>query len=134
MILTSRETDKTKDIKEYMDTKVVIKGFSQENVEKYITQSLKSEDKTKQLLDQARVIGIYLYKWYDCGLLAIPIFLNMICVLFECNPTLPNTTTGIMQAIVDRCMDRGAIRLKGQKSVDTAKRALYNLGKLAGRD
>ena len=48
----------------------------------------------------------------------------MICVLFICNLTLPNTRTGILQEIVNRCIDREAIRVKGEKAVDSSKRAL----------
>ena len=129
MLLTSRETEQIKDIKEFMDAEAEIKGFDEINVEAYITRSLGSEEKTKDLLKQAR--NCKLIGSWDYGILAIPILLNMVCVLFKCNKSLPSTRTGIAQAIVDRCIDREAIRAKGQKAVDSAKQALYNLGKLA---
>ena len=129
MLLTSRETEQIKDIKEFMDAEAEIKGFDEINVEAYITRSLGSEEKTKDLLKQAR--NCKLIGSWDYGILTIPILLNMVCVLFKCNKSLPSTRTGIAQAIVDRCIDREAIRAEGQKAVDSAKQALYNLGKLA---
>ena len=57
-------------------------------------------------------------KWdifFGFSLLKIPILLHMICVLFICKLTLPNTRTGILQAIVDKCIDREAIKVKGKR-------------------
>ena len=113
MILTSRETEQIKDVKQYMDAEAEIQGFDAENVKAYITRSLGSEEKTAELLKQAENIGLihcYLFDFKDYGILTIPIILSMICVLFKCNQTLPSTITGIIQAIVDRCIDREAIR------------------------
>ena len=45
--------------------------------------------------------------------------------------TLPKTKTGIMQAIVDRCVDRECLQAKGEKAVGTVKQVLLDLGKLA---
>ena len=129
LILTSRETEQIKDIKKYMDAEVEIKGFNGQNVEKYVTLCLGSTQKKDELLENAEISGLGSPK--DWGILTVPIFLHIICILFICNLPLPKTTTGLLQAIVDRCIDREAIRAKGQKAVDGAKRALYNLGKLA---
>ena len=131
MILTSRETEQIKDVKQYMDAEAEIQGFDAKNVKAYITRSLGSEEQTAELLKQAENIGLIHRGFGNYGVLTKPILLSMICVLFKCNQTLSNTITGIIQAIVDRCINREAIRAKGQKSVDKAKRALYNLGKLA---
>ena len=55
----------------------------------------------------------------------------MICVLFLLNKKLPETQTKILEAIVDRSIDREAIRAKGQKALDKTKQILFNVGKLA---
>ena len=132
MILTSRETEQIQDIKQYMDAEAGIQGFDRKNIRQYVTRSLGTSEKNDKLLKKAEKSG--LHDWYRYGMLVVPVLLNMICVLFNSNQTLPNTKTGIMQAIVDRCIDREAIRAKGQKAVNSATRALYNLGKMAWWD
>ena len=129
VILTSKETEQIKDIKKYMDAEVEIKGFNGQNVEKYATLCLGSTQKKDDLLEEAELAG--LCSSDDWGILTVPIFLHIVCILFICNLPLPKTRTGLLQAIVDRCIDREAIRTKGRTAVDSAKRALYNLGRLA---
>ena len=128
MILTSRETTQLGDVKQYMDAEVEIRGFDSTNIKSYVSRSLGGEEIAEKLLDQVEQTGLIVFSE---SILAIPILLHMICVLFVCNMSLPKTKTGIIQAIVNRCMDREAIRARGQKAVDTANQALYNLGKLA---
>ena len=130
IVLTSRETDQIKNLKEYMDAEAEIHGFDRTNVKKYITHSLGCEEKAEALLDQAKRNSLY-DNWKDGSLLSIPILLHMICVLFMCKNTLPRTKTGIMQAIVDRCIDRECLRAKGEKAVAATKQVLLDLGKLA---
>ena len=56
----------------------------------------------------------------------------MICVLFLCNiQTFAKSKGRVIRDIVDRCIDRGSIRAKGQKAIENVKRTLFNLGKLA---
>ena len=38
---------------------------------------------------------------------------------------------GSCKAMVDRCIDRESLRAKGQKAVESTKKALSDLGKLA---
>ena len=129
VVLTSRETEPVKDIKKYMSREVEIKGFNEENVETYTTACLESSEKKDELLEKARAAG--LGDPQDWGLLTVPIFLQIVCILFLSNLPLPKTRAGLLQAIVDRCMNREAIRLKGKKAEESAKKALYKLGKLA---
>ena len=136
MILTSRETEQIKEIKEYMDAEAEILGFDESKVEEYISKFLENADKTKMLLSQAHQNNLCLYNkdygyFFGFSLMKIPILLHMICMLFACNLALPSSQTGILQAIVDRCIDREAIRAKGQKAVDKTKQALFKLGNLA---
>ena len=128
IILTSRETAEIKNLKEYMDAEAEIRGFDRQYVKKYVTRSLGSEVKAETLLDEAKSNRLY---EKDRGLLSIPILLHMICVLFMSKNTVPKTKTGIMQAMVDRCVDRECLRAKGEKAVGTVKQVLLDLGKLA---
>ena len=129
IILTSRETEDVKKLKENMDAEVEVKGFDGQSVEKYMILSLGSEEKKSELLTKARIAG--LGSPNDWGILTVPIFLHIICILFLSHKPLPGTITGLLKAIVEKCIDREAIRARGQKAVDGAKRALFNLGKLA---
>ena len=136
VMLTSRETDDAKLVKEFMDIEIDIDGFSNENVIKYIEKSVENKEKAQQLLkevvnndlcDSDGFGGIN----FELSILAVPILLKMICFLFLCRSTLPKTRTGILQEIVNRCMNREAFREKGEKAVKSAMRALHNIGKLA---
>ena len=136
IILTSRETEQLEKLKRYMNAEVEIHGFDEQNVKEYITKSLRSKEKADKLLQQARRRELCRGNedegyYFGDSLLRIPILLNMICVLFLCNDTLPTTRTGIIKKIVDRCIDRETIRRKGERVLQTAKRALVKLGKLA---
>ena len=65
-------------------------------------------------------------------ILKIPLILSMLCTLFVSNfKTLAGTKGKVMQNIVDRCIDREAIKVKGQKAAGNAKQAFFKLGKLA---
>ena len=136
MILTSRETDDAKMVKEFMDVEIDTHGFINENVVEYIEKSLGNKEVAQQLLkevvnndlcDSDGFGGIN----FELSLLAVPILLKMICSLFLCRSTLPKTRTGILQEIVNRCIDREAIREKGEKAVKSAIRTLHKVGKLA---
>ena len=118
-----------------MDAEAEINGFDKKNVESYINKVV-SDGQTKELLEQAvsvglchKVFGQLVYK--NDSILTIPILLHMICILFWSKQILPNSVLGIVQAIVDRCMDREAIRAKGKKAEQMAEEALIRLGKLA---
>ena len=128
MILTSRETTQLGDVKQYMDAEAEIRGFDSTNIKTYVSRSLEGDTEAEELLDQVEQAGLMVFPE---SIMAIPILLHMICVLFVCNMSLPKTKTGIIQVFVNRCVDREAIRAKGQKAVDSANQALYNLGKLA---
>ena len=123
MILTSRETEQIVPLKQYMDAEAEIKGFNRENIEAFVKKSL--GDKEKEIMEQVNSRKLHV------DILAIPLFLHMICVLFICNVILPKTRSGVFQAIVKRCVNRESIRNKGKKAVNNAKQALLRLGKIA---
>ena len=62
--------------------------------------------------------------FYDFRILCIPILLHMICVLYLRKVSLPQTRTGIMSAIVERCPDWEGIRKTGQTRVKAIENAL----------
>ena len=134
MILTSRETEEVGIIKEYMDAEFDMEGFDDKNIERYITKTMTS--KSDQLLEEAVANdlclpdgkGGYTYKF---GFLMVPLLLNMICSLFLNNMALPRTKTGIIESVVNKIIDREAIRAKGQKALASANTALLQIGKLA---
>ena len=138
LILTSRETPEMKQIASDMDAEAEIHGFDATNRDKYMEKVL-GKEKTSELLTQLKECDIPQDRKskYAGDILSIPIILSMVCTLFVCNSTMPKTLTGIMQAIVDRCMDREAIRRKGQKKFNTLssivglERTRIKLGKLA---
>ena len=131
MVLSSRRTD----VKDYMDTEIDILGFQGNDVIKYINQSLGNEQKMRQLLEEVASRGLGFSDGqgqfnFNSSLLRIPFLLNMVCVLFLSNMALLKTMIGVIDSMVNRCMDRESIRAKGQKAVDGARSALYTLGKL----
>ena len=137
LILTSRETEQLRDIKENMDAEVGIKGFEGDNIRQYVTRSLGNEEDTKTFLEQAAESDLYSDSKntnyvYNAEILKIPLILSMLCTLFVSNvKTLAGTKGKVVQNIVDRCIDREAIKVAGQKAVGNAKQALFKLGKLA---
>ena len=53
LILTSRETEQLRDIRENMDAEAEIKGFEGDNIRRYLTRSLGNEEDTNNFLEQA---------------------------------------------------------------------------------
>ena len=134
LILTSRETEQIKGLKQYMDAEVEICGFDDNNVVQYITKYFWSKQKADKLLREAEAQDLcefYTKEGYsfDNSFLQVPYLLNMICVLFSCNSTLPETKLEVMKAIVNRCINRESIR--GEKAVAQAESTLFKIGKLA---
>ena len=136
LILTSRETEQIKELKKYMDAEVGIRGFNDKNVVQYITKCFGSKHKADELLREALAKGLchfiedYGY-FFGQSILCVPFLLNMICVLFSCHSTLPETKLEVMKAIVDRCINRESIRARGKKAITRAESTLFKIGKLA---
>ena len=131
MILSSRperlflSKDK-KSVKNSMDGEVKIEGFSQENIKKCSAKFLESEDKSKEMLDQAKRSGVD-------KLLSVPIILLMACALFEENQTLPKSRTELFRTIFELVMDRSCLKRFGQKAsrLYDIEKILQTLGKFA---
>ena len=135
LLLTSRETDKLYEVRDCMDAEAEIVGFSQENIPVYIRKYLGSEEKTETLLYQAKKSDFCLKMsegWrIQNDILKIPILLCMICFLFLSQEALPDTKAGIYDAIVERIINREAVRTKKNRNPEKEQQALIQLGKLA---
>ena len=106
MILTSRETNDIDSLKEYMDAELEIRGFDDISVKSYVYRYMENTQKAHRLLQQ---ISERNEKIDD--ILKTPILLNMVCSLFEGpNPVLPSTKCQLIGCIVQRCINREAIR------------------------
>ena len=136
LIITSRETEHVKELKEYMDAEVEICGFDDNNVVQYITKYFGNKQKADELLREAAAKGLCLSHgqrryFFGHSFLRVPFLLNMICVLFSSNSTLPETKLEVIKAVVDRCINRESIRARGEKALAHANSALFKIGKLA---
>ena len=135
VIVTSRESEQIKHVKEYMDAEAEIHGFDGENIKKYLTKSLGSKEKCDELWSKAMEKGLIkkdvLGDELEFNIVDIPLFLHMVCSLFSYNHTLPETRTKIIEAILRLHIDREAIRKTEQKADINVAQCLIELGKLA---
>ena len=122
MILTSRETEQLYEVQQYMDAEVEIRGFDAHSVKNYIYQYMEDERKAVELLKKTEE-GMPFYN----SLFNVPMQLNMICSLFEgTTSALPRTRTGILGSIVQKCVNREAIRSKDKKAINKVRES-FNL-------
>ena len=127
LILTSRPGDYlSKSIRDQMDGEIVIEGFSNKNIEKCSTKYLDSREKSKGMLEQAKMTGLY-------ALLHIPIILVMAVVVFLEKKSLPRTKTEIYKTIFQLVIDRTTLKTFGCKSAAISKLEdlLYWLGEFS---
>ena len=130
IIVSSRETEILQKLRTSVDTEVEITGFDKDGVEKYAEKYLESSDKCKELLEKAEACEIN-NSLFDYGILHIPIFLNMICVLFKLDNPILIGKISVLSAIVERCLDWETLRKEGKKRINDAKAVIMKLGKLA---
>ena len=128
IVLSSRETDRLPEIREYMDTEMEIKGFDEDGVKKYASRYLGSKQKCQELLQKT-----WKTETKNYGILHIPIFLQMICVLFNDDgfSDILKGPTAILSEVVSRCPNWESIRKRGKKRMDSATDAILKLGRLA---
>ena len=127
LILTSRPGDHVPDtVRDSMDGIVMVTGFSLEKISRCSAKFLDSEEKSQQMILEARQSGIkdFLY---------IPIILLMTCVVYAEKRSLPKTKTGIVGIIYELMMDRTTLKTFGCKSRDVPNldKLLYLLGEVA---
>ena len=110
LILTSRpelpskqEQYVRKNIRDKMDAEVMIEGFSKENIHLCSSKYLGSQEKSEEMIEQAKKTNID-------DLLKIPIVLLIICVLYEEKGFLPKSKTETYDQIVDLLIDRTVLK------------------------
>ena len=124
LILTSREKKKTNDLRQFMHAEAEIKGFNNKKIPEYIEKRLGTKQRANHLLNQAERKGLIrrrLLATSDFGLLAIPLLLNMICVLFLMASKLPSIKVDLYKAILQQNMTREARRGSGSDETDAAQ-------------
>ena len=124
LVLTSRETQEIARIKDCMDAEFEIEGFAGNSIRKYIKKSVGSEEKADELLNEAvdkELCSPDDEEGYDFSesFLMITMILNIICNLFRDNISLPRTKTETIESVVNKVIDREAIRARGKKAVRT---------------
>ena len=109
-----------------MDGEIVIEGFSNKHIEKCSTKYLDSREKGKEMLEQAKMTGLY-------ALLHIPIILVMAVVVFVEKKSLPKTKTEIYKTIFQLVIDRTTLKTFACKSAAISKLEdlLYWLGEFS---
>ena len=123
MILTSRESEQLYDVKQYIDAEVEIQGFNETSVKDYVFRYMDDDRKAIKLLKQLEATGILFYR----GILNVPMLLNMVCSLFEgTNSTLPRTKVRLLGCIVQKCVNREAIRSEDKKTI-TKPQEFFNI-------
>ena len=80
-----------------MDAEAQIIGFTEANIVAYIEKFLGEKHKNlkRELIDAAKRKGLY-------AILRIPIILQMVCILYVDDKTLPATKTGVVRAIINK--------------------------------
>ena len=127
LILTSRPGEYlSQRLRRTMDGEIMIEGFSEENIRECSTKYLQSEAKSKEMLNQAKVTGIY-------ELLHVPIILVMTVVVFIEEKALPKSKTGIYKTIFRLVTNRTTLKSFGLKSEDIPQMEylLLTLGEFA---
>ena len=101
-MITSRETKEFVAVRDFMDANVEIMGFDEVRVKEYVSKYL--HDKSDQFMKIVRTTNIVTPNYfgdvdnfltgpkYDCGILHIPLFLHIACVLFVDKASLPKNS------------------------------------------
>ncbi len=138
VVLTSRTSDQLRDVRKYMDLEVEILGFDEKTAEiyagKYLGDNQKAETLMKKINDIDTKNFLYAMEYNPSRLqtlVQLPILLQMLCFLNEGEQSLPESKGGIIGAIVERTIQRSAIRSSGKKVKLDVNAVLQKLGKAA---
>ena len=116
----------SRSVRNAMDGEVRIEGFSEDSIRKCSAKFLESEDKSREMLNQAKRSGVD-------KLLSVPIILLMTCVLYKENEALPKSRTNIFRTILELVIDRSSLKQFGYKAScsENLDSMLETLGMLA---
>lgn len=146
MLVSSRETSETPKLEENAALVAEITGFGAEAVQEYVTKYVGDAGRAAQLIEAAKKIrrsgdvAWWLYRRLDpseyekalvaASIARVPLLLDMICALFVRKVSLPETKTGIVDAIVQRCIQWDSVKTSETKRLKKdSDQVLVNLGK-----
>ncbi len=138
VVLTSRTSDQLRNVRKYMDLEVDILGFDEKTAEIYAGKYLGDHKKAETLMKKVNDIDNknLMYSLENNlstlqTLVQLPILLQMLCVLNEGPQSLPETKGEIIEAMVQRTIQRSAIRVSGKRMKLDTEAILQRLGKAA---
>ena len=126
LILTSRPENIDEDLTDRMNSVITIEGFDESSINECGTMFLGNDQKRKEMLEQAKNVGIY-------DLLNVPIVMLMVCTVFFEKKSLPKTRTEIVGTIFRLVMDRSTLKTFGTRSEEVRElnNLLYILGEIS---
>ncbi len=125
IILTSRPFQEVDLLKPYFDAEAVITGFNEENVQNYASKFLEDEGKGVTLLSLARTNTII-------DILQIPLILQMTCVIFMSDKSVPESKTEAARSIVNLSIQYAAQRQSGVRlEPEEVEELMFKLGEKA---
>ena len=115
VLLSSRETQQTKNIRKYLDDEIELQGIDELKIKEYINVSLGDKSKDEQLSKRVEEI----LKWTEEDEWIVsptPLLVNMICTSVMTEGPRPKSKTEAVQDLVEKYLDREGIRSTGRKS------------------
>ena len=130
MIVTSRNSREA--LRQYMDAEVELCGIDEAHVKEYVKKFVQSQQRVEEILEKAKEIFLNPTETISrCSQFYTPMFLNMIGTFCKKQTNkIPKRAT-IPHAILDRVLDREAVRNTGETANDKVKELTSTLGKLA---
>ncbi len=129
-----------KETRDRMDGEVRLEGFDERSIRKCSELYVGSAEKSSELLRQAKKLNIWqegtdnlAREGKEMPLLRVPIFLLMVCVLFDQNETLPTRKTDMVSTLLNLIMDRTTLKKHGclSSELPELERLLDSLGEAA---
>ena len=130
VLLSSRETQQVKNIRKYLDDEFELQGINELKIKEYI-DSLGDKSESAKLSE--RVKEILTLTQEDRWIVSpTPLLVNMICISVKIEGPKPKSKTEAVQDLVNRYLDREAIRSTGRKSSTRLNQQIMNkLAKLS---
>ena len=127
MILTSRSLRHV--FEKCMNDEIEICGFEDDRDDDYLEQCIKTGIWSKEVWQRAEKLDIDMTEPDD--LFKVPAYVNILYATLFTEPIPIKTKCAAMQAIIDRVIDREAIRETVETALEERKQFILSLGKLA---
>ena len=130
MMVTSRNSREA--LRQYVDAEVELCGIDEAHVKEYVKKFVQSEQRVEGVLKQAKEIFLNSEDTIgQCSQFYTPVFLNMVGTFNKKQTNeMPKRVT-ILHAILDRVLNREAVRKIGENASDKVEELTLTLGKLA---